>query len=116
MIVKNHHSPQSNFVLRFTLFTNISCFLNLLFTKTKEPFVSTANQHLGNNWEVNDNNIMSTIAMFIVTLSVVIREQFLWEVTARKKELTTIKNTVILFVCPSNILHKHCVYLVLGPL
>ena len=59
---------------------------------------------------------MSSIAMFIVTSSVVICEQFLLEVTARRKELTTIKNTIILFVCPSKILHKHCSYLVLGPL
>ena len=36
---------------------------------------------------------MSTIAMFTVMSSVVIREQILWEVTARRKELATTKNT-----------------------
>ena len=29
-------------------------------------------------------------------------------------ELADIKNTIILFVCPSKILHKHCFYFLLG--
>ena len=30
--------------------------------------------------------------------------------------LASIKNTIILFVCPSKILHKHCFQFLLGPL
>ena len=29
-------------------------------------------------------------------------------------KLATIKNTIILFLCPSKILHKHCFYFLLG--
>ena len=31
-----------------------------------------------------------------------------------ENELANIKNTIILFVCPPKILHKHCFYFLLG--
>ena len=31
-------------------------------------------------------------------------------------KLASVKNTIILFVCPTKILHKHCFQLLLGPL
>ena len=37
-----------------------------------------------------------------------------WGNRGPNKKLANIKNTIILFVCPFNILHKHCFYFLLG--
>ena len=83
-------------------------FLNILYKHA--PLKRSRVRNKRSPWTTDD--IMSLIP----TWDSLKRKAVITDTSHDWLELANIKNTIIFFVCPSKILHKHCFQFLLGPL